>query len=57
MPECRPETGIPGDLDVIGEPDERLAQPRHAELVEMQRFPEGPTQRENRDEGNHRQRR
>ena len=49
-PSAVPEPAIPERLDIVVESDERPAQPRHPEIVEVERFPDRPGQRKQGDE-------
>src|SRR3954468_18071700 len=51
MAERCPEAWILHNLDVIRHAAERFPKPWHSQLVQVQGFPEGPAEREDRDQG------
>ncbi len=57
VPQRADEPGVPHRVHIVGQSDERPPQPRHPEIVQMQRFPEGPGQRKQRDQEDGQQRR
>src|SRR5256885_16546195 len=57
MTERLPEARVRENGQVVAESHEWPAQPRHAQVVLVQRFPQRPAQGKERDEENHRERR
>ena len=57
MSDGLPEACVRECLGVIREPDEGLAAPRHAQVVDVERIPDRPEQREERDQRNRAQHR
>ena len=48
--ERAPEAHVPQHLRVVGHADERTSEPRHPQIVQVQRFPERPQNRPEGDE-------
>src|SRR5690348_7841278 len=57
MAQGLPESRVTEDVEIIAQADERAPEPRHAQIMLMERLPYGPPEREQRDEQDDRERR
>ena len=57
VPERAPEARVAERLDVVADADERPPEPRHPQVVAVERLPDGPEERKQRDQQDRAQRR